>query len=654
MTFDTGLSALRASQQALQVVSNNISNANTEGFHRRRTQFAALAPSELTSFRVGTGVTVGSVERIRDQVTEVSLTNAISDLSEVDQALVIGRQIETAFLAGSTSISDEVDQFFAEITRLTAAPDEPSQRAAVVEGAQRLTGVIRQAATQLEDLGAVVEAQITQEIDSLNQQFELLSTLSTRIESLSAQGFAPSAELDQRDALLNDIADAVGIQRNDFLPGTLNLRIGNAAIQQGGTSNQFSIERGADGRIEIFLDDSSRPLQLSGGRLAGLQDAFNTTIPKYADKLDQLSIALIQSVDNAHATGVGTAGGFQHLAGTRFVNDTEAALASAGAAFPISDGNITVSIVDADGVRRNETIAIDPEVDSLRDVADRFAAIDGLNAVVDPTSGQLQIFASEGVLFDFTGSIETHPDLVSFTGSAVPTFGGAYSREENRSLRFEVEGTGDVGISPDLFLNVFNDDGSLVRQINIGNGYEAGAELDIGDGVYVEFSRGTVQDGDTFTTQLIGQPDETGFLSSLGLNSFFEGQNATSISVTATILEDPSRFATGVSGDAADTVNLFRLVEIENQALFQNGLTISDFVDEIDTEIGFQVNTDAALSASLGSLRNRLQEERDSYSGVDLNEELIFLQEYQRSYEAAARVIQAADDILSELFSIIR
>ena len=139
MTFDTGLSALRASQQALQVVSNNISNANTEGFHRRRTQFAAIAPSELTSFRVGTGVTVGSVERIRDQVTEVSLTNAISDLSEVDQALVIGRQIETAFLAGSTSISDEVDQFFAEITRLTAAPDEPSQRAAVVEGAERLT-----------------------------------------------------------------------------------------------------------------------------------------------------------------------------------------------------------------------------------------------------------------------------------------------------------------------------------------------------------------------------------------------------------------------------------------------------------------------------------------------------------------------------------
>ena len=124
--------------------------------------------------------------------------------------------------------------------------------------------------------------------------------------------------------------------------------------------------------------------------------------------------------------------------------------------------------------------------------------------------------------------------------------------------------------------------------------------------------------------------------------------------MTATILEDPSRFAAGVSGDAADTVNLFRLVEIENQALFQNGLTISDFVDEIDTEIGFQVNTDAALSASLGSLRNRLQEERDSYSGVDLNEELIFLQEYQRSYEAAARVIQAADDILSELFSIIR
>ena len=71
------------------------------------------------------------------------------------------------------------------------------------------------------------------------------------------------------------------------------------------------------------------------------------------------------------------------------------------------------------------------------------------------------------------------------------------------------------------------------------------------------------------------------------------------------------------------------------------------------TEIGFEINSNTALSTSLTSFRLRLEQERDAVSGVDLNEELVYLQEYQKSYEAAVRIIQATDDILNELFRIL-
>ena len=228
------------------------------------------------------------------------------------------------------------------------------------------------------------------------------------------QGFDASTELDQRDALVNKIADVVGIKRSDFFSGQLNLIIGNSSIQQGSNSNQFTVNQSDDGTLGVILDDSDRHADLGGGRLDALLEVYNSTIPKYTDKLDQLAQGLIQSVDAAHATGVGTAGSFQSLSGSREVGDADVPLNQATTALPIESGELTISIVDSDGTRRTEVIQIDPATDSLEDIATKLSAIDGLNGKVNTNSRQLQMFADEGLKFDFTGSLPTHPELDSF------------------------------------------------------------------------------------------------------------------------------------------------------------------------------------------------------------------------------------------------
>ena len=176
--FDIGLSALRTNQYALEVVSNNIANANTEGYHRRRVHMESIEPAQGAEYRVGRGVTINDIERIRDQVTEAALSSAISDASHVDQRLIIERQIETAFNSGSTSIGEEVNQFFAELSKLTASPDESAQRAAVLESGQRAAGLIRQGSNSLEELRSIVRFQIGQEVEALNEDLDILSKLS--------------------------------------------------------------------------------------------------------------------------------------------------------------------------------------------------------------------------------------------------------------------------------------------------------------------------------------------------------------------------------------------------------------------------------------------------------------------------------------------
>ena len=140
----------------------------------------------------------------------------------------------------------------------------------------------------------------------------------------------------------------------------------------------------------------------------------------------------------------------------------------------------------------------------------------------------------------------------------------------------------------------------------------------------------------------------------MGLNSFFQGSSASDIQVASNIVEDSGRFASGKTPDRGDTRNLFALTDLETSHELPGNTTLTQFVNEINTEIGFQISADVALGESLSSLQIRLEQDQASYSGVDLNEEIVQLQKFQRSYEAAAQVLQVADDMLTTLFSILR
>ncbi|QDV44138.1 Flagellar hook-associated protein 1 [Stieleria neptunia] len=650
--FSIGLSALRTSQFALEVVSNNISNANTDGYHRRRLSMESTPPNYTGGFRVGNGVTISGITRIRDQVTESSLTSVISDSNDVDQLLTIERKIESALLTGDNSVGRQLDQFFAEFTNLSASPNEPAQRSALLETGKQLSGGLRDAAQQLTELKNNVRLQIENEIELLNGDLQELSVVSFEINKFSAQGIERNNELDQRDAVLNRIAEVVGIARNEQPGGQLHLTIGNHSIEQGSHPSTLSVvEEG--GQLEIYLDDSARPLSVETGRLSALVEAYNEIIPAFEEKLDQIAGQLIQSVNTIHATGIGSTGSFTNLVGNVNVSDTDVPLSEAFPEGDLTAGELTLSVIDANGDRQTHVISIDPDVDTLEDVAAELTGILGITASIRAVSNQFQITTGADLEFDFAGGVETNPDLSLFSGTSVATVAGTYTGESNESLTVQIEGSGQVGSAAALFANVYSSSGALLTRVNVGDGYEAGSAIELDDGVELSFSAGTMNDGDEFTTRLTGEPDQTGILAALGINAFFSGTDAHSIQVDTNVATDPGRIATGRTGEAADTSNLARFIAIDDATLMPGGRTIGQYASEMGTEIGFEINSNTALSTSLTTYQLRLETERDAKSGVDLNEELVYLQEYQKSYEAAVRIIQATDEMLTELFRII-
>ena len=650
--FEIGLSALRVSQVAIDVVANNIANAGTEGFHRQRVVNESLESGTSSGFRVGRGVSIAEISRIRNTATELSLTNVVADTEQVDQLLIIQRQVQEILVSGAGSATTELGNLFAEITELTASAGELSQRSPIIETANRLSGFLRQAANEFSNLQHNIRSQIEQEVVAINEDLTQLSRLNVVIQDLTARGASDAAERDNRDAVINSIAGAVGVSRTESADGQLNLVIGTASIQQASFRNEFAVDE-VDGEIQLFLDGSDTPTELKSGRISALQEMYNSTIPKYREKLDIFATELIRQFDSVHATGIGPAGSFEELDSSRTVTSRQAPIGETSS-FPIQAGDLTITITEADGSKRNEVVSIDPEVDSLDAISARLNNITGLNSVVETTDNRLRLLTVPGLKFDFTGSVATHPDLTSYTGTAVPELSGAYSGPTNQNVTFEVVGSGNVGLSENLSLNLIDEDGNTIETVSIGRGYEVGTKINFTNGVNITFDSGSVVNGETFTSRFVSNPDETGFLAAIGLNSFFEGTVAGDIGVSARLLDDAQLFASGKTDDIADTTNLFSLTDLEDERTMPGNSTLKQFVNEISVEVGFEISADEALQTSLSSIKERLETDRDSISGVDLNEEVLNLQKYQRSYEAAARVIQVADEALNTILNLFR
>lgn len=237
------------------------------------------------------------------------------------------------------------------------------------------------------------------------------------------------------------------------------------------------------------------------------------------------------------------------------------------------------------------------------------------------------------------------------------TVGGAYTGAENQQFTFVPEGDGTIGMTQDLRMRVLDKEGNLVTTIDVGAGYEPGEPIAVADGVTVAFGAGQVSgsQGQTFAVDALADSDTTDVLVALGLNSFFLGTTAADIAVNPELVANADRVAAGISASAGDAGNLARMATLRDVDLDAlGGTSIEDFWADLVGEVGFDVAAADTALASQESLMAQLTAERESISGVNIDEEMVDMMRFQQSYEAAARFLAVAQEMTDTLINIGR
>ena len=234
---------------------------------------------------------------------------------------------------------------------------------------------------------------------------------------------------------------------------------------------------------------------------------------------------------------------------------------------------------------------------------------------------------------------------------------GAYTGSENGQMIFIPNGDGEIGVTAGLTIGVYNAAGGLVSTLDVGRDYTPGSDIEVADGVHVSFGPGTISNtaGHVFALDTLADSDTSDVLVALGMNSFFHGSSAADIEINPSLLANPELLAAGLSGASGDADNLARIVSLRETALGSlNSTTIEGFYTNIVGDLAFDTSSAALTLRNEDALMAHLERQRESVSGVNVDEEMVDLVRFQQAYEAAARFIDTVNDMTKTLINMAR
>lgn len=194
-----------------------------------------------------------------------------------------------------------------------------------------------------------------------------------------------------------------------------------------------------------------------------------------------------------------------------------------------------------------------------------------------------------------------------------------------------------LGLDDDLTLD------GLAAALDAVDGLSATIDID------GRLQLGSDSDGTTFAFQ----NDSSGVLASLGLGTFFSGDSAINLGVRSEILKDPAKFALSRDGVDVDNLTGLELASFLQRPLESlSGQSFDEAYAGLVNETAQGAAVSRANLASLGDFEQMLRDQNLGVSGVSLDEEVMKLIQFQRMYQASARVLSTIDQLLEMLVNL--
>ncbi len=297
--------ALSNASRQIAVVSGNIDGANVPGY-ARKTLLLETGPDGYAE-----AVAIG---RATEQALQTASMDATSKASGAAALSGVYDQLEQVF--GATSSSNPMAMLSTlqnSLQQLSSQPSNVAAASSVVQQAQTMVDALHSAMTQITGIRQQANDQLGDAVKTLNSLLGQFQTVNTAITAGTGTSTDITSQLDQRDTILSQISQYVGVSAVQRPDGSMALYTDSGVVMFDGIPREVKLAPGAlttgaagptltiDG---TDVTSSTSPMKLQTGTIAALIQARDQTAVNAQSQLDELARNLINGFAEKDPAGV--------------------------------------------------------------------------------------------------------------------------------------------------------------------------------------------------------------------------------------------------------------------------------------------------------------------------------------------------------------
>lgn len=629
-------------QTAIQTIGHNISNASNENYARQRVNLDTVDPLYEPSLtrsnspgQLGQGPKILSIERIRDAFYDDQIIATTEEKSFWETKQQYLYQIEKIFNEPSdNTLRHLTDEFWSSWQDLANYPSELSHREVVIERAQALVSKIRDTYNKLRDLRERAELEIQDTVKLINTYAKEIQELNNKIVKLQALGDNPNDLLDRRDAIIEKLSDLVNIRVGRGDKDEIFVFIGEQALVQGQILRQLKLvpDPKKEGMSEIVWEHNDKSVVLSGGKLLSLKELRDKDILSRIYSLDEFSMNLADMINEIHKDGFGLDGSTNlNFFEYRSITD------DANASFRPQDhyGDYDFNLDGTPEITAIFRVSGTKKIDPQRKL--------GINGTLTFTKwdDNTKNYVNIQISYNADETLEQIIKKINDSKAGVV----AYLNQDNQ-LSFKAARESD-DVKYNFFIKHLEDSGDLLV------GYTGVLKASGPAGAF-DFRR----------TGEIAKFQNT--LENITIAPLYHP--AGHIKVNEVILRDPSKIAAsrGIDINGTGDYNLSNgLADGENALLIARALkqgkhhigyaeNITQFYNALIARLGTESRKAEDLAQHNKDHLLALKNLRQSVMGVNLDEEMVSLVQFQHAYNASARTLRTMDELLDVIINRLK
>ncbi|MCM2678944.1 flagellar hook-associated protein FlgK [Echinimonas agarilytica] len=662
--YQIGVSGLLTAQQQLSTTGHNIANVDNEGFTRQRVIQGTQTPHWEGSNYLGTGTYAQEVSRIYDQFAFKEVVFQQSRFSQAEDYHTRLAGLDSNLSRSGTNLLDTVAAFYDAVNAIVDQPNDIGIRQVMLDKANAMAGTFNAMNSNLEIEYAAVQKDIETVAQRMDEIAEQLAQINSDIVAASGagQGATPNDLLDRRDQLVKELSEYTTVSTVEQPTGAMTVIIGsgqtlvadNTAFsvttipgdldptdvrivleQKGNIVNLDTANIG--GKLQAMFDYRDGELKLAmremGLTAMGIADAMNNLQSVGLDlnetfgndlftPINQLDIAQQRVVDATNNTG--TEAHLVNITDTNLLTGNEYALRyDAATGYTLTD--ITNGDSYALGLTGTGPFFPDADGDGESDIGFEIEELgtgpvaDGDSWLVKPTrgfAGDIAVEISNPEQIAASSVLAIYPDSGNVSPASVT-----------------LENITDV-TNP-----LFPSAGNPLEFVFIENG--GVLEYDVLDSTGASVIGGYQPLGAT-PASIPALPIDLGFTVEVTGNPVGQPPNT------------PDSFVIEYAFGTGNNLNAIAMANIQNEKLLKDGrATIQDNFQNLNTQIAVKTETAEIQLSTVTITKSDADSRWLGISGVNLDEEASNLLKYQQSYQAAARVVTVAREIVDTLLNAV-